>query len=381
MGTKRDEDIEDIINYFAISLFGQNTVDDILWDLTKNCISKLGFEDCVIYLLDHNRNVLVQKAAHGPKNPKDFTIHQPIEIPLGKGIVGHVAQYGQPEIVPNTVLDSRYIKDDVFRYSEITVPISLHGQVIGVIDAEHSERNFFNERHLKILTLIASLCANKIMFARAEEQMRQEQAARFEAQRKLSEFQLQALRSNMNPHFVFNALNAIQYFITANKGEHAMRYLSLFAKFIRKSITASSQVLVPLQDELMMLSTFLDLEKLRFQDRLMHTLTVDAVLNMHAWRIPGMVIQSYVTFVLRPEVAENMRRHVSIDLHIEGNHLMCRINSNIKETMKQDSTTAKDWQEFMHRVELLNQGYNTGIQISFYGKFTEMRLPLSRAHD
>lgn len=76
--------IEEIINYFAISLFGQNTVDEVLWDLTRNCISRLGFEDCVIYLVDEDRQVLVQKAAYVPKSPKDFTIYQPLEIPIGK---------------------------------------------------------------------------------------------------------------------------------------------------------------------------------------------------------------------------------------------------------------------------------------------------------
>ena len=56
----------------------------------------LGFEDCIIYLLDEGRNVLVQKAAWGPKLAKDLTINQPIEIPIGQGIVGSVARTGKP---------------------------------------------------------------------------------------------------------------------------------------------------------------------------------------------------------------------------------------------------------------------------------------------
>ncbi len=96
------EATDDTINYFASSLFGKNTVDEILWDVAKNCISRLGLEDCVIYLLDEERNTLVQKAAYGPKNPKDFTIHDPIEIPVGQGIVGSVAQSGKAEVVQDT---------------------------------------------------------------------------------------------------------------------------------------------------------------------------------------------------------------------------------------------------------------------------------------
>ena len=81
-------EIERAINYFATSLVHQHTIDEILWDVTRNCISRLKFVDCVIYLVDEDRMCLVQKAAYGPKNPRSYEIFQPIEIPIGKGIVG-----------------------------------------------------------------------------------------------------------------------------------------------------------------------------------------------------------------------------------------------------------------------------------------------------
>src|SRR5690606_34357893 len=66
------KETDDTINYFATSLFGKNTIDEILWDVAKNCISRLGLVDCVIYLVDRSRGVLIQKAAYGSKNPEDF---------------------------------------------------------------------------------------------------------------------------------------------------------------------------------------------------------------------------------------------------------------------------------------------------------------------
>ena len=72
-----------------------STVNDILWDICRNCVSRLHFEDCVIYLLDDEGKMLQQKAAYGPKNPKEFEILNPIEIPVGKGIVGDVAATGK----------------------------------------------------------------------------------------------------------------------------------------------------------------------------------------------------------------------------------------------------------------------------------------------
>ena len=118
-------------------------MEEILWDVCRNCISRLGFQDAVVYLLDEKRNVLVQKAAYGPKNPKDFEIVHPLEIPVGKGIVGAVAATGQPILVNDTTKDSRYIADDDMRLSELSVPIVFEGKVIGVIDSEHSSKRFF----------------------------------------------------------------------------------------------------------------------------------------------------------------------------------------------------------------------------------------------
>ncbi|MEI9809959.1 MAG: hypothetical protein WDO16_19990 [Bacteroidota bacterium] len=88
-----------ILNYFATSLYGQNTVEDICWDIAKNCMSQLKLADCVIYLYDPRRKVLLQKAAYGPKNPGKHEIINAIEIPAGKGIVGAVMETGKPEII------------------------------------------------------------------------------------------------------------------------------------------------------------------------------------------------------------------------------------------------------------------------------------------
>ncbi len=164
------KEIENTINYFSSSLFGKNTVDEILWDVTKNCISQFGFVDCVIYLLDENKKILYQKAAYGAKNPTDFDIYTPIKIPVGSGIVGYVAKTGKSLVVGDTSKTSKYIVDDIVRLSEIAVPLKHKNKVIGVIDSEHPDKNYFTENHLSVLKTIASLCANKIVGAWADEE-------------------------------------------------------------------------------------------------------------------------------------------------------------------------------------------------------------------
>lgn len=177
------KEIEKTINYFSTSLFGKNSVDEILWDVAKNCIGHLGFVDCVIYLFDKDRNMLVQKAAFGSKNPHAFEIYKPMDIPLGEGIVGAVAQLGQSVIVPDTSKDARYIADDDERLSELAVPLVYNDKVIGVIDSEHPEKFFFKENHLNILKTIASLCANKVIRAIAEKEREQALKIKLEAEK------------------------------------------------------------------------------------------------------------------------------------------------------------------------------------------------------
>ena len=180
---RSSQESERTIAYFATSLYGKNTVEEILWDVAKNCISQLGFNDCVVYLLNKQTGQLEQKAAFGPKNPDAFEIVNAIKIPLGQGIVGAVASTGVPEVISDTSKDPRYIVDDQRRYSEITVPIIYEETVIGVIDSEHPEKNFFTGNHLRILQIIAALCSNKVVKAMAEEEKIQATIARLEAEK------------------------------------------------------------------------------------------------------------------------------------------------------------------------------------------------------
>ncbi|MCH1439752.1 MAG: ATP-binding protein [Rubripirellula sp.] len=159
-----------LLHQFALDLLQRSTLDEIFWLIADRVIAGIGFEDCVIYLLDYEKKILIQKAAYGPKNPEGRTIKDAITIPMGEGIVGSVALNAKPERIPDTRLDPRYIIDDDFRLSELAVPIMLNGCCIGVIDTENSEAGFYTKRHEEWLSTIASIAATKISDAnRAEE--------------------------------------------------------------------------------------------------------------------------------------------------------------------------------------------------------------------
>ncbi|MEZ4802319.1 MAG: helix-turn-helix domain-containing protein [Gelidibacter sp.] len=160
--TKNQTRIISVLSYFATSLFDKFTVEDVLWDVTRNCISKLDLEDCVIYLFDEQKEQLIQKAAYGNKNPIERKILSPITIPAGHGIVGEVAVSGKVELIADVTKDRRYILDDLQRMSELAVPLVQDGRVIGVIDSEHSRPDFFTSFHLSAFALIAELTVKKL---------------------------------------------------------------------------------------------------------------------------------------------------------------------------------------------------------------------------
>ncbi|HJS55741.1 MAG TPA: histidine kinase, partial [Chitinophagaceae bacterium] len=291
---KEKLETEQAINYFASSMYSQQSVDNILWDVARNCIGRLQFEDCVIYLLDEEKEVLVQKAAHGPKNPKQFEIDKPIEIPLGKGIVGSVAITGRPEIITDTTKDPRYIVDDERRNSEISVPIKSDGKVIGIIDCEHSKKGFFTQKHLSILTTIASLCANKIIRTRAEQEKQKTQMMLMETERKMTEVEMQALRAQMNPHFIFNCLNSINRYIVKSDQATASLYLTRFARLIRLILDNSNSKNVILSHELEALKLYIEMEALRFDKKFDYAIVVDKTVNPDNVEVPPLIIQPYV---------------------------------------------------------------------------------------
>ena len=157
-----DLDVQRVLNHFISSLYEKETEEEILWDLTRNCIAQLDFIDCVVYMLDEESDVLKQRAAWGSKAPEGNVIENYLELPVGTGIIGLVAQTGKAEIVGDVNQDPRYIPDAFPRGSEITVPIFSRGKVIGIIDSEHPNKYFFEDKHLSVLTTLAAVLGIKI---------------------------------------------------------------------------------------------------------------------------------------------------------------------------------------------------------------------------
>lgn len=111
---------------------------------------------------------------------------------------------------------------------------------------------------------------------------------------RMLQLEQQALNANMNRHFIFNALNSIQYSINKQDRNTASKYLTSFAKLIRKNLDASQGDTTTLSEELERLELYLLLEHMRFKDRFQYTITVDPAVDPSSVNIPAMMLQPYV---------------------------------------------------------------------------------------
>lgn len=115
-----------------------------------------------------------------------------------------------------------------------------------------------------------------------------------ERKTKLAGLELQALRSQMNPHFVHNSLNAIKYYIQRNEVELSEEYLVKFSKLIRLFFEFSRRENIILEEEIDLLTVYLHIEKLRFEEKLSYEIIVDDQLDIEDQLIPSMILQPIV---------------------------------------------------------------------------------------
>jgi len=111
---------------------------------------------------------------------------------------------------------------------------------------------------------------------------------------KIAYLKQQALSALINPHFIFNCMNSIQYYMDNNENDKANSYLADFAHLIRITMEDAQKVYISLEAELYRIKLYLSLEQLRFGDKLAYDIYVDPGLSMSDSYIPNMILQPYV---------------------------------------------------------------------------------------
>ena len=150
-----------------------------------------------------------------------------------------------------------------------------------------------------------------------------------ETELKLLEGELKALRAQMNPHFMFNALNSIQYLIINSEPETSVKYLSKFSKLMRKVLDHSRHTSIPVSDELDALKLYLEIESLRFSNGFSYTITVDENIDPSYIEIPPMVLQPYVeNSIIHGISPKSSGGRIDISIYLENDFLVCSVDDN-----------------------------------------------------
>lgn len=287
-------ELERIINYFSSSLTNKTKVEEVLWDTAKNLIGRIGFVDCMIYLWNDDKTKMIQKAGFGPKGSIEEIKKQHFDVLPGQGVVGYVMETREPVVIPDTSKDSRYRPDEMVRLSEITVPVIYNNELMGIIDSEHHERNFFTEQHLQIMITIAALMANKIKSIEAEQTLQETHIKMYGMNEQLLNAKLEALQSQMNPHFIFNCINSIDALIHSNDKYNATVYLNKFAKLIRNILDGSKQNTVTFSKDVETLKLYIELEELRNENKFKTFIEIDNTLVEGDYKVPPLIVQPFV---------------------------------------------------------------------------------------
>lgn len=147
----------------------------------------------------------------------------------------------------------------------------------------HLEKN----RLSLLLSLLAIVLVTVLFFIfNRQQQITQE--------KKILTLEQNMLKSQMNPHFIFNSLNSIKLYIINNEKENAVYYLNKFAKLIRKILVASNEKDISLADELDTMKLYMNIENIRFSNEIDFKIKIDEKINPENIRVPSLILQPFL---------------------------------------------------------------------------------------
>ena len=184
---------------------------------------------------------------------------------------------------------------------------------------------------------------------------------------------LKSLRSQMNPHFIFNALNSVNSFIASNDERTANKYLSDFSHLMRSVLENSEEDFIPLEKEIELLDLYTKLEHFRFQDKFDYDITVNEDVAVSEYQIPPMLLQPYIENAvwhglryktekghLQITITKKSDTEITITVADDG---IGRDRSKDLKTDNQKKQKSKGMGNIKKRVAILNNMYKDKVDV------------------
>jgi tetratricopeptide (TPR) repeat protein len=209
---------------------------------------------------------------------------------------------------------------------------------------------------------------------------------------------LRSLRSQMNPHFIFNSLNSVNSFIAQNNERLANKYLSDFSHLMRLVLENSKHDLVPVSSEMEIIELYLKLEQFRFSEKFSYQVHIDPELNLNDTMIPPMLIQPYIENAIWHGLRYKQEKGtLSFDLRKEADFILAKVTddgigrqrSQELKTKHQRDGEATGMKNTHNRLSIINEVYKTRFKVNIddlnkeegTGTVVEIRIPVNAISD
>ena len=182
------------------------------------------------------------------------------------------------------------------------------------------------------------------------------------------------MRSQMNPHFIFNALNSVNSFIAVNDERNANRYLSEFSALMRSVLENSDEDFIPITKEIELLELYVKLEHNRFKEKFDYVVSVDKNISLDQFAIPPMLLQPYIENAIwhglryrkekgNLEISITKRDEETVAVIIKDNGIGRNKSQELK-TKNQLKQKSKGMSNIKNRVAILNDMYKDRISVN-----------------
>lgn len=249
-----------------------------------------------------------------------------------------------------------------------TISARAHHTRYGTIDTERSitiEYPFYLKSTFLFLCGIGFVVLIWLAYRFMKYFANKEAQIKLKYEQELAKVKMNALRSQMNPHFIFNSLNSIYNFVLHNQADLAGTYLSKFSKLVRKVLLHSNENHISLNEELEIITLYLELERLRLQDTFDYNISIDNAISTSDVQIPPMLIQP----ILENAIWHGLRTKKShgfisvvISAHNEFMKISVEDNGVGRTASKQSKTTKPSSKKSMgltitqQRIDFINLG-------------------------
>ncbi len=313
-------------------------------------------------------------------------------------IIGSIFLFGT-SIAATIIFKFKLLPDEnELRFSIFYMGLILEN-ILFSLGLGHKQKRILKERNETEEALLKQLQANNLLRKQVEAQLQKDIEAlrnqakieRLEKQqasygKELAELKISVLRSQMNPHFIFNSLNSIKRHIIDNEKENAVYYLNKFSKLIRKVLATTREREISLADELETMELYINIENIRFNNAIDFNIDVEDGLQIDTLKIPSLILQPFLENAiwhglslkdgekkLEMQIEKKGRAHVLI--HIMDNGIGRKKSSELKSKKihKPDSMGIKLTEE---RLKNFAQDHKYGCDLVFTDLFDENNSPI-----